>query len=95
MSSPDRNASISHLSLKNILPAKLAIHALRSMAEKARIVLGWNARAAVMPTTRMSEMAEAFVASRVGPIDTDPPFGFTSGRRSAGSAFKLRRLVRF
>jgi hypothetical protein len=27
--------------------------------------------------------------------DTDAPFGFTSGRMSAGSAFQLLRLVRF
>jgi hypothetical protein len=59
------------------------------MAKKARIVLGWNARAAVVPTTRISELAEAFGAARVGLIDTDAPFGFTSGRMSAGSAFKL------
>jgi hypothetical protein len=46
MSFPDRNASISDLSLKNILPAELAVHALRSMATRAKIVLGWNALAA-------------------------------------------------
>jgi hypothetical protein len=67
MSSPDRNASISDLSLKNILPAKLAIHALRSIATKARIVLGWNALAAVIPTTRINELAESFGAARFGP----------------------------
>jgi hypothetical protein len=67
MSSPDRNASISDLSLKNILPTKLAIHALRSMATKAKIVLGWNALAAVIPMTRTSELAEAFGAARVDP----------------------------
>ena len=67
MSSPDRNASISDLSLKNILPAKLAILALRSMATKAKIVLGWNALAAVIPTTRISELAETFDAASFGP----------------------------
>jgi hypothetical protein len=36
------------------------------MATKAKIVLGWNALAAVIPTTRISELAEAFGAARFG-----------------------------